>query len=128
MESEHLYELEEQIRRSQELVVPSDTLRGRIVSEILQRESGSELTAKLYRFCCFALIVNASVLMSVRSMDRWWSERYQPISSDKLLLKAQQIQDDSQLNPTESLAEAYSQWKNQLAQHWTSINTTPEQR
>ena len=128
MESEHLYELEERIRRSQELVVPSDTLRGRIVSEILQRESGSELTTKLYRFCCLALIVNASVLMSVRSMDRWWSERYQPISSDKILLKAQQIQDDRQLNPTESLAEAYSQWKKQLAQHWISVKATPGQR
>jgi len=128
MKSEHLYELEEQIRRSQDLVVPSDTLRGRIVSEVLRRESGSELTTKLYRFCCIALILNASALMSIRSMDRWWSEHYQPISSDKLLLKAQQIQDDRQLNPTESLAEAYSQWKNQLAQHWQRANVTNRQQ
>ena len=99
-------------------MVASDTLRARVVSEILQRQSGQETTAKLYRACCILLICNACILMSVRSMDRWWNEHYQPVSSSDLLRKAKQIQEQSHLEPTESLAEAYSQWKSQLASHW----------
>jgi hypothetical protein len=118
VDSEQLLNLEERIRNSQSLVVPSDTLRGRVVSEILQRQSGQVLAGKLYRFCCIALICNACILMSVRSMDRWWNEHYQPVSSSELLCRAQQIQDSSHMEPAESLAEAYHQWKLQLASHW----------
>ena len=129
METEnHLLEIESRVREAQALVVPSDTLRGRVVSEILRRESGNELSGKIYRFCCLALILNASMLMSARSMDRWWSELYQPVSSNKLLSKAQSIQEQSRLDPTESLAEAYSQWKSQLAEHWPNALAKRERK
>ncbi|MFM8571326.1 MAG: hypothetical protein ACKOAU_06990 [Pirellula sp.] len=120
MDSDQLHRLEERIRRSEDLVVPSDTLRGRVVSEVLRRHSGREFANNLSRFCCLALICQACVLMTVRSMDRWWSDHYHPVSSRELLTQAHAIQRESRLDANESLAEAYSQWKTRLASHWKS--------
>lgn len=124
MDSEKLFDLENRIRRSGSLVVPSDTLRARVVSEVLRRQAGTEIMDKLYRICCVFLIGNACALMSVRSLDRWWDENCQPITSSELLHKADQLQKRDRLDPTESLAEAYSQWKSQLASRWKTTTAS----
>ena len=118
MNSEQLHELEERIKRSENLVLTTDTLRGRVVSEVLQRERAASLVNQLSRFSVLLLICNACILMSVRSLDRWWHDHYQPVSSIELVRKAGEIQQESRLEPTESLAEAYGQWKSTLASHW----------
>jgi hypothetical protein len=118
MNSEQLHELEERIKRSENLVLTTDTLRGRVVCEVLQRERAASLVNQLSRFSVLLLICNACILMSVRSLDRWWHDHHQPVSSIELVRKADEIQQGSRLGPTESLAEAYGQWKSKLASHW----------
>lgn len=118
MDAEELYKLEKSIHRSKDLVVPSDTLRGRVVGEVRRRESGKQLADKIHRICCTLLIFIATSIMSVRSLDQWWGQPIEPVSSSDILRKANELQKESRLDPTESLAEAYSQWKMQLASHW----------
>ncbi|MFM7974109.1 MAG: hypothetical protein ACKO8U_03485 [Pirellula sp.] len=127
MDSERLFDLENRIRRSGDFVAPSDTLRGRVVSEVLRRQSGNEIISKLYRICCVFLIGNTCALMAANSLDRWWDEHSHLVTSSELLRKADQIQKQHKLDPSESLAEAYSQWKSQLATHWKTapISLTP---
>jgi len=124
MDSERLLDLENRIRRSGDFVAPSDTLRGRVVSEVLRRQSGNEVMSKLYRICCVFLIGNACALMAANSLDRWWNEHSHPVTSSELLRKANQIQKQHKLDPSESLAEAYSQWKSQLASHWKTAHAS----
>ena len=118
MDSEKLYELEKRIQRSKDLMVPSDTLRSRVVSEVLGRHSGKQITDAIGRCCSILLIGSAVTLMSVRSLDRWWDRHYHPVSSSEILHKANDIKKERHLETTESLAEAYSQWKSKLASHW----------
>jgi hypothetical protein len=118
MNSEQIHSLEERIKRSENHVLASDTLRGRIVGEVLQRDQAASLANRLSRFSVLLLICNACVLMSIRSLDRWWHDHYQPLFSLELVRRADEIQQGSRLEPTESLAMAYGQWKSKLASHW----------
>jgi hypothetical protein len=118
MNSEQIHSLEERIKRSENHVLATDTLRGRIVGEVLQRDQAASLANRLSRFSVLLLICNACVLMSIRSLDRWWQDHYQPLFSLELVRRADEIQQGSRLEPTESLAMAYGQWKSKLASHW----------
>jgi hypothetical protein len=118
MNSEQIHSLEERIKRSENHVLATDTLRGRIVGEVLRRDQAASLTNRLSRFSVLLLICNACVLMSIRSLDRWWHDHYQPLFSLELVRRADEIQQGSRLEPTESLAMAYGQWKSKLASHW----------
>ena len=118
MNSEQIHCLEERIKRSENHVLATDTLRGRIVGEVLQRDQAASLANRLSRFSVLLLICNACVLMSIRSLDRWWHDHYQPLFSLELVRRADEIQQGSRLEPTESLAMAYGQWKSKLASHW----------
>ena len=113
MDSEKLFDLENRIRRSGDFVAPSDTLRGRVVSEVLRRQSGNEILSKLYRVCCVFLSGNACALMAANSLDRWWNELSHQVTSSELLRKANQIQKKHKPDPTQSLAEAKIHWKAQ---------------
>ena len=118
MNSEQIHSLEERIKRSENHVLATDTLRGRIVGEVLQRDQAASLANRLSRFSVLLLICNACVLMSIRSLDRWWHDHYQPLFSLELVRRADEIQQGSRLEPTESLAMAYGQGKSKLASHW----------
>jgi len=118
MNSEQIHSLEERIKRSENHVLATDTLRGRIVGEALQRDQAASLANRLSRFSVLLLICNACILMSIRSLDRWWHDHYQPLFSVELVRRADEIQQGSRLEPTESLAMAYGQWKSKLASHW----------
>jgi hypothetical protein len=118
MNSEQIHSLEERIKRSENHVLATDTLRGRIVGEVLRRDQAASLTNRLSRFSVLLLICNACVLMSIRSLDRWWHDHYQPLFPLELVRRADEIQQGSRLEPTESLAMAYGQWKSKLASHW----------
>ena len=118
MNSEQIHSLEERIKRSENHVLATDTLRGRIVGEVLQRDQAASLANRLSRFSVLLLICNACVLMSIRSLDRWWHDHYKPLFSLELVRRADEIQQGSRLEPTESLAIAYGQWKSKLASHW----------
>ena len=125
MDSERLFDLENRIRRSGDFVAPSDTLRSRVVLEVLRREAGNENLSKLYRVCCVVLIGNAIALMSANSFHRWWDEHAHALTSSELLRRADMLQKQNRLDPAESLAEAYSQWKSQLASHWKTAHASP---
>lgn len=118
MNSEQIHRLEERIKRSENHVLATDTLRGRIVGEVLQRDRAASLAKRLSRFSVLLLICNACILMSIRSLDRWWHDHYQPLFSVELVRRADEIQQGSRLEPAESLAMAYGQWKSKLASHW----------
>jgi len=118
MNSEQIHRIEERIKRSENHVLATDTLRGRIVGEVLQRDQAASLANRLSRFSVLLLICNACILMSIRSLDRWWHAHYQPLFSVELVRRADEIQQGSRLEPTESLAMAYGQWKLKLASHW----------
>ena len=118
MNSEQIHRLEERIKRSENHVLATDTLRGRIVGEVLQRDQAASLSNRLSRISVLLLICNACILMSIRSLDRWWHDHYQPLFSVELVRRADEIQQGSRLEPTESLAMAYGQWKSKLASQW----------
>ena len=111
-------DLEQRIRGAKDLVVPSDTLRGRVVGESLRRHQGERFDRRVYRLCMLLLIGSACYCMSLRSLDGWWNEHFRITTSETIERRAEEIRRIHHVSPADSTADAYSEWKNALSSQW----------
>lgn len=106
--------VEDRVRQAGDLIVPSETLRGRILEEALRQHRGEGLDRMLMRLGFALLLASLSVVLAFRSSDSRWQERYRPITSEVLLERAEAISGDSHMEQAEALAMAYDEWRMNL--------------
>jgi hypothetical protein len=113
--------LELRIQQAADLVVPSDTLRGRIVGEALRRHRDEQTDRRILRYGFTFLLARVCVLFAFAALEKRFEDRLRPVTSDVLLRRADELRAEGGLEPAESLALAYDEWRMHLkASGWTT--------
>jgi hypothetical protein len=119
-QSEELTAIELRIQQAADLVVPSDTLRGRIVGEALRRDRDEQNDRKILRYGFTLLLASVCVVFAFAELEKRFEDRFRLVTSDALLRRADQLRAEGDLEPAESLALAYDEWRMHLkASGWT---------
>lgn len=106
--------IEDRVRQAGNLIVPSETLRGRILEEARRQYRDEGTDRMLMRFGFALLLASLSVLLALRSSDSRLQERFRPVTSEVLLERAEALSGDSQMQQAEALAMAYDEWRMNL--------------
>jgi|LakMenEpi03Aug12_release.lakeMendotaPanAssembly.Ray.scaffolds.fasta_scaffold41330_6 hypothetical protein len=106
--------VEDRVRQAGDFIVPSETLRGRILEEALRQHRGEGFDRMLMRLGFALLLASLSVVLAFRSGDSRWQERYRPVTSEVLLERAEALSGDSHMQEAEALAMAYDEWRMNL--------------
>ena len=113
--------IEDRVLQAGNLIVPSETLRGRILEEARRKHRDEGSDRMLMRFGFALLLASLSVLLALRSNDSRWQERLRPVTSEVLLERAEALGGDSQMQQSEALAMAYDEWRMNLSSNgWGS--------
>ncbi len=106
--------VEDRVRQAGDLIIPSETLRGRILEEALRQHRVDGLDRMLMRLGFALLLASLSVVLAFRSSDSRGQERYRPVTSEVLLERAESLSGDSHMQQAEALAMAYDEWRMNL--------------
>jgi len=106
--------IENRLRQASDLIVPSETLRGRILEQALRQHRDEGADRMLMRFAFALLLASLSVVLAYRAGDSRWQDRFRPVTSDVLLERAEALSADSSMQQAEALALAYDEWRMNL--------------
>lgn len=117
-DDDSIAELEARIREAAAYIRPSDRLRGRVLVRAKQWVADRWSDRVLFRSSLALAMGLLCLMIAVQRLESWWIDHPAVISSARIESAAARLADEKHLQTNESVAEAYREWRENLAAKW----------
>ncbi|MEI8213315.1 MAG: hypothetical protein WCI02_14295 [Planctomycetota bacterium] len=114
-------ELESQLRSASDFVRPTDSLRGQILVRAKEWNADRTRDRAIFRTSTAAALCLICAMFTMSRLEVWWINHPAVISSARMQERADRLAKEHHLQSSESIADAFQQWRENLASKWWAV-------
>jgi hypothetical protein len=118
---DRIAELESRLRSARDFIRPTEPLRGQILVRAKEWSADRTRDRALFRTSAAAALCLICAMFTMSRLEVWWINHPAVISSARMQERADRLAKEHHLQSSESMADAFQQWRENLASKWWAV-------